>query len=550
MATHSYPKFFQDHILTNEEALKRTVISGRTVASGFATSEPHKFYETLWEHIQKEDVVDLTIKQALFLAPHKLLLGDTMESKGKFENLAQSASSSIISRIAQSANLVTKKLEGLKRLVGHYEELKERRIVFMSPFIGATNNIVIPGNAMTHVLYPDYVGRNTTRMGITDMQSIHFPDAVDSMGYNPDGKPVVDCFITVLTPPNEDGEMSLGPANGANMEIVEKVLRQKDADLLVYINGRYPFTRGYGDAPNTVNVNDFEGLAKAGRLFVVEDDSKIPCMPKGSFDNPEPREEKIAEILVNHIELNKHYSYGRAIQVGFGGTGVLAIRNLKDSGWHGRSYTEMMEPFTLDLFEAGKIAGSHFIEKDGRRTQLDGKMVCTFTLAEDGSDFYKKLDNNPNIIISAASRVVIPEGFYGGLGINNCLGVDFNGHVVSGGRGKNHHSGVGGGAMIFRGLGNGGLGYLCLKSTHKDMEGRLRSSIFPFLPLGTPISHIGPDLMGGRSGARLFIVTEHGVAQVSGQSQANLVRNLIGVADPRFRDYLKHEAWQHYRIKV
>ena len=551
MAQKKYPAFFADRIYPADEAMKACVRSGTTIASGFATSEPHSFYDGLWDFIRREDIRDLNIRQGLFMAPHRICVGDALAGKGLLDGVAERVESvSLLANLARQANLITRKVEGLRALLEHYDELRERRITFTSPFIGAATNMIVPANPLTNLLSAEYVGRNTTRMGITDMQSIHFPDAVDSMGYDPDDKPLLDAFILVLTPPNKDGEMSNGPANGANQEILEKILAHRDINVLLYVNPRYPFTRGIGDAANTVPIDAFRDLAREGKLYVVEDEGKIPSLPPHSFDNPSASELKIAEHVVNHIELMKHLTYGRAIQVGLGGTGVLAIRALKDSSWRGRSYTEMLEPFTLDLFDAGKIDGSHFIELDGRRTMLDGKMVCTFTIADEGSDFYRRLDNNPAIVIAAASRVVIPEGLYGGLGINNCLGLDFHGHVNSAGRDKNHHSGIGGGAQIFRGLARGGIGYLCMKATHKSVDGKLRSSIFPFMPEGTPISHVGPDLMGGRDGARFYLVTEYGVARLSGYSQSQFIRSIISVADPQFRDWLKREAWEEFRVKV
>ena len=48
------PAFFADSILPNDEALRRAVRSGMTVASGFATSEPSTFYDSLWNHIVRE----------------------------------------------------------------------------------------------------------------------------------------------------------------------------------------------------------------------------------------------------------------------------------------------------------------------------------------------------------------------------------------------------------------------------------------------------------------------------------------------------------------
>ncbi len=549
MTVEPIPMFMAECVMPEHDALRRIVRSGRTITSGFATSEPTSFYDVLWDYIQNEDITDLDIRQALFMAPHRLCVGDALQSRGLLEGAAERTSMSLLSGLARKANLITRKVEGLNRLAAHYAELRERRIHFTSPFIGAATNMIIPDNTMTRLAFPDLAGRNTTRMGITDMQSIHFPEAVDPMGY-PEGKPVFDAFVCVMTPPNEDGEMSHGAANGANGEILDRILRDQNVDVLLYVNPSFPFTRGHGDAPNTVHVDRFRELAAKGRLVVVEDESAVPALPKNSLSNPSKTELTIADHVVNHIEMTLDSTRGRAIQVGFGGTGVLAIRALEESSWRGRSYTEMLEPYTLGLFEAGKIDGSHFVERDGRRTSLDGKMVATFTIGEEGGDFYERLHDNPAVIIAPASRVVIPEGFYDGLGINNCLALDFQGHVSSGGRYENHHSGIGGGAQIWRGLARGGIGYLCLKSTHVGLDGQRHSSIMPFLPAGTPISHVGPDLMGGREGARFHLVTEHGIARLSGNSQSQFIRSIISVAHPDFRDELRRSAWEIFRVQV
>lgn len=550
MPAMNVPQFFLDRRMSQEEAMTQLVKSGSIVASGFATSEPLAFYMRLWDFIREHDIHDLNIRQALAMGAHPLYLGDALQAQGALDSMVDGTKSlPALSGLIKKANQATKKLDGLRRLIAHYEELKARRITFTSPFIGAALNPIIPPNALTRLKYPDYVGRNTTRMGICDMQSIHFPDAVDTLGYDPDGKPRIDTFVCVMTPPNEEGELSHAAANGANGEIVDKILAQGGVNLLLYLNPNYPFTRGYSDAPNTVHVSQFERLAKEGRLFVVEDTTKIPALPKGYLGNPSEYELKIAEHVVNHIEMNLRFTAGRAIQVGIGMTGVQAIKRLKESSWNGRSYTEMLEPFTLDLFEAGKIAGSHFVESDGRRTQLDGKMCCTFTICEEGGDFYKKIDKHPDLIVAAASRIVVPEAFHYGLGINNALAIDFHGHVNSCGRYKNHHSGIGGLASIWRGLLRGGVGYLCCKSTYTDFDGNLQSAIRPFLPEGSTVGLIGPDLMGGRDGARFFLATEHGVVQLNGKSQSEFIRALISVAHPDFRPWLAQEAYKEFRVR-
>ena len=532
MTNNNFPS---DRYFSNNDAMEQVVKPGQELASGFATSEPHTFYSELWDFIKDRDITDIGIRQGLFMHPHKICLGDTLSAKGI-------GSGKIFE--------ITQKIDGLKKLTGHYKECMQRNIRFSSGFIGGARNIIIPDNLITKLLFSEYAGRNTTRMGATDMHSVHFPDGVGAMAYNPDNTPKINTYISVITPPNEDGEISLGVANGANSDVIDKAIAQEDINLLFYVNPKYPFTRGYNDARNTYYVNDFKKLAEKGKLFVVEDNAKIPALPAGATDNPEPAEIAIAENLVNHIEDNKEFTYGRSIQVGIGGTGVQAIKLLKESGWKGRMYTEMLEPFTLDLFEMGKIEGTHFIEKNGTRTQLDGKMVCTFSICPEGDEFYNRINNRPEIIFAPASRVVVPEGFYGGMAINNILGVDFQGHVNSGGREKNHYSGIGGAGMINRGAANGGVAYLCLKSTHNTAEGKKRSSIFPFMPLGTPLSLTGPDLWGGRNNGRMFLVTEHGVALLSGKSQHKFIKQIISVAHPDFRGWLSKQAWKEFRVSV
>ncbi len=543
------PSYLRDSVVAKPDVWDRVIKTGARVASGFATSEPSAFYDGLWEYIQANDITDLQIRQALFMAPHTLCIGKALQSRGILAGAAGRLPG-LLGQVAAKVNGVTRKLDGLSKLVEHYREMEARRIRITSAFIGTTLNAIVPKNPITQTAYADFVGRNTTRLGLTDMQSIHFPDALDSMAYDVDGNAHVDTFVIVMTPPDAAGYLSHGPANGANGDVVERVLSGDGINLVLYLNAGYPFTMGYGDAVHTVHVERFRKIAEAGRLMVVFDDSPVPGVPPGGMGKASPAEEAIAMHVVDHIETNKAFTYGRAIQVGIGRTGVYAIRALKDSGWHGRIYTEMLEPFTLDLFEAGKIAGSHFIERDGRRTPLDGKIVCTFTMGERGSAFYDRLDDNPAVVLAPSSRVVIPEGFYGGLGINNCLGIDFHGQVNAAGRGPNHHSGIGGLAQIVRGLGKGGVGYLCLKSTHTDLDGERCSSIMPTLPAGTPVALIGPDLMGGRDGARLHVVTEHGVARVSGRPQSQLIRELIGIAHPDFREQLAAAAYELFRVRV
>jgi acyl-CoA hydrolase len=551
MTTSPLPPYLAARAVSQGEALRHLVRSGTRLGSGFATSEPSAFYGALWDHIVAEDLTGIEIRQALFMAPHRLLVGDALEPIREMREAAsREGSSSFFGALRRQIGGLWSKAEALDKLVEHYRELAERKIRIVSGFLSPAVNTVIPDNVLTRSLYPDWAGRNLARSGILSWQSVHFPDAPDALLLGPEDHLEIDLWVLVMTPPDGEGNLSHGVANGANAEALEILLRHDSAKILLYLNRHYPFTHGHPQSPNTLPAERLRDAAEAGRLFVVEDDTPPPALPADAFDSPSEAERRIAEHVVNHMEMHPQLTHGRALQVGIGGTGVLAVKNLARSSWTGRSYTEMLEPFTLDLFEAGKIAGSHFIEADGRRHALDGKVVATFALGIEGGDFYQRLHRNPAVLLSAASRVVVQEGFYGGLGINNILGIDFHGHVNSSGRDHNPYSGVGGAATILRGLGNGGVAYLCMKSTHRTPEGEERSSIFPYLPQGTPVTLVGPDLMGTRSGARFFLVTEHGVAQINARSQDRFVKSLLSVAHPDHREDLAERAWEELRVPV
>lgn len=550
-AIESLPPYLAGRVVEQDAALEQVVRSGVRLASGFATSEPHSFYARLWDFIQERDLRDIEIRQALFMAAHPLLVGHALEPLESLPSAA-SAGTSVFASLKRGIRETVAKAEALQALIAHYEELRERRIRFVCGFLSPANNTIIPDNVLTRSLYPEWAGRNLARSGILSWQSVHFPHAPDALVHDPSGSRLmdVDAFVLVMTPPDENGKMSHGPANGANAEALELAIRDGQTQILLYVNEAYPFTEGHPESPNTIAADRLRQPAEQGRLWIVEDAAAIPALPDDAFDHPDPAEAAIAEHVVNHIEMHPELTQGRALQVGIGGTGVLAVQRLAESSWSGRSYTEMLEPFTLDLFERGKIAGSHFIDREGRRQTLDGEIVCTFALGRRNDGFYRELDRNPAVRMSAASRVVIPEAFHYGLGINNVLGIDFQGHVNATGRGRNPYSGVGGAAVIQRGLGRGGVAYLCLKSTHHTPEGEQRSSITPFLAEGTPVTLIGPDLMGTRENARFFLVTEHGVAEVSARSQDRFIRSLISVAHPDYRDQLKRAAWDEFRVTV
>ena len=544
-----------------DEALAATVASGTVLASGLATSEPTSVYARLWDHIRTNDVHDLEIRQALFMAPHPLLVGDALAAAGaggtpQVRGVAGTLLGGVreLARRVPPLGLVADRLTDLQRLrllVAHLDELEHRRIRFVSPFLGPVSSTIVPDTVLTRRLVPAWAGRNRARSPVLRYQPVHFPDAAWALAHDADTSSVdVDTYAVVTTPPATDGRLSLGASNGVDGDALELLTAAGDATVLLVVNERQPWIDGVPGLPNTVEVEQLRPLAETGRLVVVRDDAEPPALPAGSLDRPSAIEERIGALVADHISEHLAHTRGRALQVGIGGTGVQAIRRLDHGDWTGRCYTEMLDPWTWALVESGTITGSHHLDAEGRRHDLDGQVLCTFTMGQEGNGFTAALDHDPRVRMSSAARVLDPRAFAGGLGVNNILGIDFLGQVNATHRDLNPWSGIGGAAVIMRGLARGGVAYLCCTSTHRGPDGRRRSSIFPAFPQGTAVSLVGADIMGTREGARFFLVTEHGIAAINARNQEAFVRRIVSVAHPDFRDELGRAAWERYRIRL
>lgn len=530
--TPDVPSWLKPAVCSAEEAFSNTVRSKTRLASGLATSEPVSFYRGLWRHIQDRDLTDIEIRQGLFLTPHPILVGDALEV----------INPEVPAPLAALSEKVGD-LRSLRRLSMHLEELERRRISFVTAFLGPAGNTMIPDNPLTRLIAPRLAGRNRVTAGFTRYHPVHFPDAARALAFDDDGQPTIDLFVAPMSRPDTEGRLSFGLANGVGGDAVEALRRSDRGTILLYLNRQMPLTYGPGQ---TLGEAELSPLVAAGRLHVVLEDEPLPGMPAGSLDDPSTTEQAIADAIVgsivDHLELHR----GRALQVGIGRTSAQVVKALSASSWNGRGYTEMLDPFTYDLLDDGTIDGTHVIE-DGRRRECSG-LACTFAMGEVDSDFASRLNGDRRVIMMSASRLLEPVAFHGGLGINNILGIDFSGNVNATARDAHPYSGVGGLATIMRGLSRDGIAYLCLKSTHRGPDGERRSSIMPALPASTAVTLTAPDLLGCRGG-RIYLATEHGLARLHNQPIDALVRSLISVAHPDFREELEVAARERYGMR-
>ncbi len=311
-----------------------------------------------------------------------------------------------------------------------------------------------------------------------------------------------DVFIGTCTPPDRNGFVSLSLGITYEKDILEAA-----STVILEVNPRLPRTLG----DTHLRVTD--------ATYFVEHDQEVPALPA-----PVPSETDLA--IGGHIaELVED---GSTLQLGIGGipnAAALALRGKKDLGVH----TEMMVDSMMELYEMGVITNK-------RKSLFKDKFVCTFAMGSRA--LYDWLDDNVAVefrrgrwvndpaVVAQNSRMV---------SINTCLMVDFTGQVASESLGTQQYSGTGGQSDTAQGAvaGFDGLGKSII-ACYATAKGGAVSTIVPTLPEGTAVTlH------------RSFvdhIVTEHGIARLRGRTVRERTRELIAVADPRFREELAAQA--------
>jgi hypothetical protein len=79
--------------------------------------------------------------------------------------------------VVRQADAATKKIDGLRKLIEHFRELEERRIHFVSPFMGPAENMVIPDNRLTRLLAPSTSAATVRAWPSPTCRSFIFPTA-------------------------------------------------------------------------------------------------------------------------------------------------------------------------------------------------------------------------------------------------------------------------------------------------------------------------------------------------------------------------------------
>jgi acyl-CoA hydrolase len=312
------------------------------------------------------------------------------------------------------------------------------------------------------------------------------------------GAPTV--FWGTATPMDKHGNLSL------SVGVTYERTALDNADYCVLeINENLP--RTFGDS--TINIRDID--------YVIEN-----TCPLYELKSETPRE---TDILIGNI-IADQIEDESTIQLGIGmipNAVALSLMHKKDLGVH----TEMLTDSMVDLYNAGVITNK-------KKTLWPNKMIGAFALGS--KKLYDFLDDNPRVEFKVGSITNDPSIIaknYKMVSINTCLQVDLVGQVASETIGPRQYSGTGGQTDTARGaqLSPGGKSIIAMHSTAK--KGAI-SSIVPILDPGTCVSLHRNDVD--------HVVTEYGVAYLSGRNVRERVKNLIAIAHPQFREELQAKA--------
>jgi acyl-CoA hydrolase len=321
----------------------------------------------------------------------------------------------------------------------------------------------------------------------------------------------VDLAALKTAPMDEHGFFNFGGSVTYHKAICERA-----GTLVVETNAAMPYVFG---VQNGLHISEVDYVIDGGEGRIPE----LTNPPAGAVD------ERVAELIAGEIE------DGACIQIGIGAMPnavceLLGRSSVKELGVH----TEMFVDALVNLYEAGKVTGSH---KSLNRYQM------TYTFAAGSARLYQFLHRNPLCFAAPVDYTNLPHQIMQNervVAIVNAAQIDLTGQACSESAGLRHISGTGGQLQFVRGAyaSRGGKAFLCLSSVY-ERQGRRESRIVARLPESSVVTTPRTDVM--------YVVTEFGITNLKGKSVPERARALINIAHPDYREELEHQA-RDYRL--
>lgn len=313
----------------------------------------------------------------------------------------------------------------------------------------------------------------------------------------------VNVAMITVAPMDAHGNFNYGLTNCCQQAMLDA------ADTIILeVNKEMPVI--YGMESDHIHISDVD--------CVVESQAPLCTAPNRAASDID---RQIAQNIFPYLH------DGMTLQLGIGGMpnalGVLiAESDLKDLGMH----TELMSDGYLDLYKAGKITNK-------KKKLQKGKGV--FSICLGSKELYEFLDHNQDILSAPMQYVNNPETIRqldDFVSINGCIAMDLYGQVCSESAGTRQISGTGGQLDFVTGayMAEHGKAFLAMPSMHVDKRGVRHSHILPKFTEG--------DIITTPRTQAPYMVTEYGVANLSGLSTWQRAEAIIRIAHPDFREEL------------
>jgi 4-hydroxybutyrate CoA-transferase len=334
------------------------------------------------------------------------------------------------------------------------------------------------------------------------LHMIHQHKATDTR--TGEGRPIDDLLL-VVSPPDERGWLCVGHAVWDAVTCARRAKR-----VIVEISPGIPRTCG----DSWIHVSQLDAIVEGDR-------------PRLAAPDPDPADfPELDRRIAAHVK--SLVNDGDTIQVGLGNhTGALPLLGTFDDANDLGYFGELTVPGTVDLVRRGIITCRH--------TELHpGHFVsCYVGNSFEDLDF---IENNPFFQLRSYEYTNDPTVIARHqrmLAINGALTVDLSGQIGVYAIGPMVYSGTGGQLAFHLGafLSRRGRAVTVLPSSAK---GDTLSTIVPQLERGQIVS-IPRELAD-------TVVTEYGVARLLGKSVRERAEELIAVAHPNHRDWLREQA--------
>lgn len=334
--------------------------------------------------------------------------------------------------------------------------------------------------------------RGRARAGALDIIPSHYSQlpALFASGRLP-----TDVGIVQVSPPDAEGFVSMG----VGVDYMADAITHTRV-MIAEINENAPRTAG---GPR---------LPLSAFAAVVESDAPLNECPNRE---PDAVDRAVAANVASLIE------DGSTVQIGVGALPNAVLEALSDHrelGVHSGIITDAV----LGLVDRGVVTGS--------LKGVDAGVVVAGSVFGSRAG-YAALPDHPVVLrpttYTHSAAVLARVGSL--VSVNSAIEVDLSGQVGAEVAGRSYLGAVGGQIDFSRAAStNGGRAVIALRSFVASSDGGSRSTIVPRLagPVSTPRSDVD------------FVVTEHGIAEMTGASMRERAERLIAVADPGHREAL------------